>query len=771
MKACSCNIPALYLLSLVLALLLGPTFAVKKLSSYVVYLGAHSHGTNFKASVYDTLKQTHHEFLGSFLLSSDKAKEAIFYHYTRHINGFAAILEDEVAYQLSQHPKVVSVFLNQRRKLHTTRSWDFLGLTNNEQISANSMWKKAKFGKDTIIGNIDTGVWPESKSFSDEKVGPIPSKWKGNCQNEFDPTFQCNRKLIGAQYFNNGYTSSEVAQLNFNSPRDTAGHGSHTLSTAAGNFVPGVSVFGFGNGTAKGGSPSARVAAYKACWPGGCYDVDILAAFDKAIHDGVDVLSVSIGGKPQPLYTNGLAIGSFHAVMHGIIVVCSAGNEGPAPGSVANIAPWLITVGASTIDRQFTSYVILGKEIQLRGESLSDKSLPEDKLFRIIYARYAKAANASAKDAELCKAGALDHSRVKGKILVCLRGDNVRVDKGVQAASAGAVGMVLANDRATGNDIIADAHVLPALHINYMDGLTLLSYINSTRSPLARITKPITQLGTKPAPFMADFSSRGPNTIIPEILKPDITAPGVNIIAAYTGAQGPNEEDSDKRRLLFNTMSGTSMSCPHVSGVAGLLKTLYPKWSPAAIKSAIMTTASTVDNTLKPMTNASDQIATPFDYGGGQVQPNLAMDPGLVYDLSTTDYLDFLCATGYNKKQIRPFSAKPFTCTKPIMNLIDFNYPSITVPRLHGIVNLTRKVKNVGKPGTYKAFVRSPRGIYVHVEPDKLEFKFDGEEKGFNVIIQAESSGVSGDYVFGQLTWHDGKHSVTSQIVVKQIRK
>ncbi|GFP88250.1 subtilisin-like protease sbt5.4, partial [Phtheirospermum japonicum] len=368
----------------------------------------------------------------------------------------------------------------------------------------------------------------------------------------------------------------------------------------------------------------------------------------------------------------------------------------------------------------------------------------------------------------LCKAGTLDPQKVNGKILVCLRGGNARVDKGEQAALAGAIGMVLVNDRATGNEIIADAHVLPASHINYKDGLALLSYINSTRSPVARITKPTTQLGTKPAPFMAAFSSVGPNTITPEILKPDITAPGVSIIAAYSRALAPTEEDFDTRRVWFNSESGTSMSCPHVSGVAGLLKTLHPKWSPAAIKSAIMTTANTLDNTLRPMTTASDAEATPFNYGGGHVQPNLAMDPGLVYDLSTTDYLDFLCTIGYNKTQIQLFSNETHTCQKR-MRLIDFNYPSITVPRLNGMVNVTRKVKNVGTPGVYKALVLSPRGISVRIEPDTLKFKSDGEEKRFVVIIQAKSSGGRRAYVFGKLTWSDGKHNVTSHIVVKQI--
>ncbi|KAH6788806.1 Subtilisin-like serine endopeptidase family protein [Perilla frutescens var. frutescens] len=771
MRTISALASTLYLLSLVLTLLLRPTFATKK--SYVVYLGAHLNGKEVTSIDYDSVTESHYRFLGSFLGSHDKAKDSIFYSYTKHINGFAAILEEEEASRISKHPNVVSVFLNQGRKLHTTRSWDFLGLENNGEIRASSLWKKARFGEDTIIANLDTGVWPDSKSFSDEELGPVPSKWRGICQNDLDASFRCNRKLIGARYFNKGY-SSVVGPLNstFSTPRDMEGHGSHTLSTAGGNFVDRASVFGFGNGTAKGGSPRARVAAYKVCWPpvsgNECFDADILAAFDTAIHDGVDVLSVSLGGDPAPFYNDSVAIGSFHAVKHGIAVICSAGNSGPALGTASNLAPWQITVGASTIDRQFSSFVILGNKMQLKGESLSAKSLPKNKSFPIISAASAKAANASADEALLCKAGTLDPKKAKGKILVCLRGDNARVDKGEQAALVGAVGMVLANNEASGNEILADPHVLPASQINYTDGVALFSYINSTRSAVAYITKPMTQLGTKPAPFMAAFSSKGPNTITPEILKPDVTAPGVSIIAAYTEAQGPTNQDFDTRRVLFNSVSGTSMSCPHVSGVVGLLKTLHPHWSPAAIKSALITTAKTRDNTLKPLTNASYSKATPFSYGGGHVQPNRAMDPGLVYDLSVNDYLDFLCALGFNKTQIKLFSDEPHTCSKKV-SLINFNYPSITVPNLSGSVTVTRKVKNVGSPGTYRARVRSPRGVSVKVEPDTLKFETAGEEKAFSVTLHARKYGALRDYVFGQLIWSDGRHYVRSPIVVKQL--
>ncbi|KAA8526651.1 hypothetical protein F0562_008145 [Nyssa sinensis] len=757
--------PTLCLLSsfLLLSLLHRPTFAIQK--SYVVYLGVHSHGPEVSSIDFDQVTESHYDFLGSFL-GRKKAKDVVFYSYTRHINGFAATLEEEEAAEIAKHPKVVSVFLNKRRKLHTTRSWDFLRLEDDGVIHSSSIWKKARFGEDTIIGNLDTGVWPRSKSFSDEEMGPIPSKWKGICQKGGDASFRCNRKLIGARYFNKG--SAAIAgpfNSSYDSPLDTEGHGSHTLSTAGGNFVAGANVFGFGNGTAKGGSPKARVAAYKVCGSG-CFDADILAGFDFAIHDGVDVLSVSLGGDADPFFKDSVAIGSFHAVKNGIVVICSAGNSGPDDATVSNLAPWQITVGASTMDRQFPSYVNLGNKMSFQGESLSTKALPPNKFFPLIGAAHAKAANASAEDALLCKAGTLDPRKVKGKILVCLRGITARVDKGQQAALAGAVGMVLANNDLSGNEIIADPHVLPASHINYADGVAVFNYVNSTRSPMAYITRPKTQLNTKPAPFMAAFSSKGPNTITPEILKPDITAPGVSVIAAYTEAQGPTDEDFDNRRVLFNSVSGTSMSCPHVSGIVGLLKTLHPNWSPAAIRSAIMTSARTRDNVVEPITTSFYKKATPFSYGAGHVQPNRAMDPGLVYDLTVNDYLNFLCALGYNQTQIALFSERPYTCSKHT-SLANFNYPSITVPKLNGSITVTRTVKNVGSPGTYRAHVKKPAGISISVKPGSLKFEKIGEEKTFKLTLKVKEANAARDYVFGGLTWSDGKHYVRSPIVVK----
>ncbi|KAL0398923.1 UNVERIFIED_CONTAM: Subtilisin-like protease SBT5.4 [Sesamum radiatum] len=592
------------------------------------------------------------DLLDSLHANEEKANDAIIYNYKRHINGFAAVLEEEEAAAIAKHQGVVSVFPNQAKKLHTTHSW-ILMLERQGVIHQSSAWKKARFGEDTIIANLDTGVWPESKSFSGEGYGPIPSKWKGICQFDDKAGPLCNRKLIGARYFNKGFQAySGKLNSSYNTPRDTDGHGSHTLSTAAGNFVPGASVFGVGNGTAKGGSPRARVASYKVCWPpingSECFDADIVKAFDTAIHDGVDVLSVSLGGSAVPYSMDGLAIAAFHAVKKGVVVVASAGNSGPFPGSVSNVAPWIITVGASTIDRQFEANVQLKNGSILQGTSLS-APLPNQKLYPLISAEHARADNVSAFDAILCLNNTLDSKKVKGKIVVCLRGQNARVEKGQEAYRAGAAGMILSNDAESGNEIIADPHILPATHINFTDGRIVFDYLKTARNPQGLITTPKAEYGIQPAPFMASFSSRGPNTVTPEILKPDVTAPGVNIIAAYSEGVSPTGAVFDRRKTPFNTESGTSMSCPHVSGVAGLIKTLHPDWSPAAIRSAIMTTARIRDNTVNPMRNADYQAATPFAYGSGHIRPNRAVDPGLVYDLSVNDYLDFLCGSGTAK--------------------------------------------------------------------------------------------------------------------------
>ncbi|KAK7320538.1 hypothetical protein VNO77_30097 [Canavalia gladiata] len=678
-----------------------PTNALRK--TYVVYLGGHSHGPDPSPNDLETATNSHYDLLSSVLGSHEKAKEAIMYSYNKHINGFAALLEQEEASEIAKNPNVVSVFLSKEYKLHTTRSWDFLGLEKNGKIPANSAWRKAKFGENIIIANIDTGVWPEHPSFSDVGYGPVPAKWRGKdvCEIDHLGTSKknfCNRKLIGARIFSEAH-EAEVSKLEESqrTARDIVGHGTHTLSTAGGNFTRGANVFGQGRGTAKGGSPRARVVAYKACWhkmdAGGCHEADILQAFDFAISDGVDIISASVGASvpyTEALFTDGISIGAFHAVARNIPVLCSAGNEGPSPRSVTNVAPWSFTIAASTMDRDFLSTISFGKNHHVKGASLNRGLSKSNRTFHpLIRSINAKLPTASTDDARLCKPGTLDPKKVKGKILVCRRANKITsVNETHQGQLAGAIAVLVENDKQSGNTLLAEPHTLPAANINDA-GFEDSGGSHDSNKLFAYLTAAQTHIGAKPAPIIAGFSSRGPNAVQPLILKPDVTAPGVNVIAAFTQAAGPSNLASDARRNLFNVQQGTSMACPHVAGVAGLVKAVHPTWSPAAIKSAIMTTATTLDNTNQPIKNASDNVATPYDYGAGHIQPNLAIDPGL-----------------------------------------------------------------------------GPEGIEVSVQPSSLTFTKTGEKKRFQVILKKIGMPPHGFPSFGNLSWTDGNRRVTSPIVV-----
>ncbi|XP_047175140.1 subtilisin-like protease Glyma18g48580 [Vigna umbellata] len=781
---------SIFLLRLILTSFLLFTFFLETVhgtrKSYIVYLGAHSHGSSPTSVDLQTATFSHYHLLASTLGSEEKAKEAVIYSYNKHINGFAAMLEEEEAADIAKNPNVVSVFLSKKHELHTTRSWEFLGLQRNGK---NSAWQKGSFGENTIIANIDTGVWPESESFSDKGYGPVPSKWRGGnvCQINKLPRSKanlCNRKLIGARFFNKAfqaYNGELVPSLQ--TARDFMGHGTHTLSTAGGNFVRGASVFAVGNGTAKGGSPRARVAAYKVCWsltdPAGCYGADVLAAIDQAIDDGVDVINLSVGGNyvvtPEGIFTDEVSIGAFHAISRNIVVVASAGNNGPTPGSVVNVDPWVFTIAASTIDRDFSSNLTINNNQQIEGASLF-VNLPPNQAFSLILSTDAKLANATFRDAQLCRRGTLDPAKVKGKIVRCIRDGKIKsVAEGNEALSSGAQGMILGNQKQNGKTTFGEPHVLSTVGTNDDHAGGQSDFFLTATDPIEsgatiRMSPARTLFGRKPAPVMASFSSRGPNKIQPSILKPDVTAPGVNILAAYSEFASASTLLTDKRRgFKFNVLQGTSMSCPHVAGIAGLLKTRYPSWSPAAIKSAIMTTATTRDNINRPIQDAfAKTLATPFAYGSGHVQPDLAIDPGLVYDLGLTDYLNFLCASGYDQQLISALNFnRTFICSGT-HSVTDLNYPSITLPNL-GLkaVTITRTVTNVGTPSTYTATAQLP-GYNIAVVPNSLTFNKIGEKKTFKVTVQASSVTKRRTYQFGELRWTDGKHIVRSPITVKR---
>ncbi|RXH94526.1 hypothetical protein DVH24_024210 [Malus domestica] len=584
-------------------------------------------------------------------LSSNIAHESLLLHsYKRTFNGFAAELTEEEAQKLAGMDGVVSVFPSETKKLQTTRSWDFIGFPK--------IVKRSAIETDIIVGVIDSGIWPESASFSDAGFGPPPKS-----------------KIIGARYYRGQpypQNSSDIL-----SPRDTEGHGTHTASTAAGNLVSKASLYGLGLGTARGGVPSARIAVYKVCWLDGCPDADILAAFDDAIADGVDILSVSLGGfKPLDYFRNSIDIGAFHALRKGIFTSASAGNEGPNLKTITNFAPWYLAVAASTIDRHFDTKVQLGNHKIYEGIVTNTFEL-KGKFYPIVYA--------------------------------------------------------------------AD---VPDTAAGY-DGET-------SRNPTATIWKSTEGVDAL-APYVPSFSSRGPNPNTPNILKPDIASPGVSILAAWPPIAPVSGFEGDDRVTAYNILSGTSMACPHAAGVAAYVKSFHPNWSPAAILSALTTTAKPMRANLNPEAE--------FAYGAGLINPSRAPYPGLVYDAAEIDYVNFFT------RLLKALTGNSHSCSSSQSShgtLSDhLNYPSVALstsnPKsVNGIFN--RTVTNVGSPkSTYKAKVSAPPGLEIKVNPSVLKFTSLGQKLSFQVRVKGL---IEKTIVSGSLVWDDGKFQVRSPIVV-----
>ncbi|KAL6005540.1 hypothetical protein ACLOJK_006107 [Asimina triloba] len=706
----------------------------EELVIYVVYMGdAPEEGMSMAS---------HHAMLGHVLGSPSKAKDSLVYSYGKSFNGFAAKLSDDEAARFSGMDGVVSVMPNTKLQLHTTRSWDFMGFPLNRSTHP------AHEG-DIIVGLLDSGIWPEAESFSDVGFSNPPAKWKGTCQGASN--FTCNKKLIGARFYNSEdiYDDTDIK-----SPRDSEGHGTHTSSTAAGVAVAGANYFGLAQGVARGGVPRARIAMYKVCWSFGCALADILAAFDDAVADGVDVISISIGSIfSEDYFEDPIAIGAFHAMKHGVLTSASAGNSGPFLGTVSNYAPWILTVGANTIDRKFVTQVALGNGVTVAGNAINPFALNGTQ-FPLIYGGSAPNVSAgfSSDVSRYCYDGTLNSYKTQGKIVVC---DDV--PDGPAISDAGGLGNIIAIDDYAD---FAFSYPLPTSLISTADGQKVLDYVRSTDDPFGTILATETWNDTY-APRIVSFSSRGPNPITPDILKPDLTAPGVDILASWSPIAPPSNDPLDPTRVNYNVISGTSMSCPHASGAAAFVKATHPTWSPSAIKSALMTTAYNME------TRKNEDAE--FAYGSGHINPAAAVDPGLVYDAFENDYVDFLCNSGYNTTTVRLVTGDSSRCpANSSGNVWDLNYPSFVVPVPDGQpINriFTRTVTNVGTPNSYYLVSTYAPSFEVFVYPPALSFSYVGEKQSFTVK-------VIGDVIAQQpimssyITWKDGTHVVRSPLIV-----
>ncbi|VAH63735.1 unnamed protein product [Triticum turgidum subsp. durum] len=526
---------------------------------YIVYLGEDA-GAKSKGAILDD----HHALLLSvkgsksqliiqtlslWFTSEEEARASLLYSYKHTLNGFAALLSEEEATKLSERTEVVSTFRSDGRwSPHTTRSWEFVGL--EEGLSQGWLPSGAHAGENVIVGMLDSGIWPESRSFSDEGLGPVPARWKG---------------------ITSMITSTE-------------------------------------------------------------------------------------------------------------------------------------------------------------GQTVTPYQLPANRTYPMVYAAHAVVPGTPANVTNQCLPNSLSPKKVRGKIVVCLRGSGLRVGKGLEVKRAGGAAIVLGNPPMYGSEVPVDAHVLPGTAVSMAGVNTILKYINSSANPTAYLDRSRTVVDVKPSPVMAQFSSRGPNALEPSILKPDVTAPGLNILAAWSEASSPTKLDGDNRVVKYNIISGTSMSCPHVSATAVLLKSAHPDWSTAAIR------------------------------------PRHALDPGLVYDASFQDYLLYACASeGAQLDHSFPCPASP---PRPH----ELNYPSVAIHGLNGATTVHRTVTNVGEHGAhYSVAVVEPMGFSVKVSPTSLAFARTGEKKSFTIKIAAtgkRSRRLKRKYLAGSYTWSDGVHAVRSPVVV-----
>ncbi|KAK8337074.1 hypothetical protein V6Z11_A09G163200 [Gossypium hirsutum] len=710
---------------------------------YIVYMGeVPEYGV--RISVMDE----HDKLLSKAIGDENIVRESKIHSYGKSINAFAARLLPDEAKRLSDEDGVVSVFESSKRKLLTTRSWDFLGMPESSNRNAIVEGK-------IIVGLLDTGIWSGSPSFNDTGYGPPPAKWKGKCDKGANFT-GCNNKVIGARYYhidNYGPNPDEPT------PVDTDGHGTHTASTAAGIAVKNSSLYGIAKGTARGGVPSARIAMYKVCWSDGCSDMDVLAAFDDAIVDGVDVISLSLGGASRDFFNDSVAIGAFHAMRKGILTSCAGGNDGPMLTTVENVAPWILTVAASSIDRQFTSLIKLGNGMMTSGNGINTFSM-KTKMY--LFTNGAHATNVSGNyygNVSACDTGTLGENKVKGKIVYCL--GNSGQDYTIRMLDG--AGTIMAVDEPTDYYFLT---LIPAtIVLRNKTGDRLDRYINSTKNPQAVIYK--TRTVHMKAPFVASFSSRGPQLTNFNILKPDITAPGLNILAAYTKLNTVTDETIDQRYSAFNFMSGTSMACPHASAAAAYVKSFHPDWSPAAIKSALMTTAT-------PM-KIKDKYGE-LSSGSGQINPARAVHAGLIYDISESSYISFLCKEGFNSTTIDLLirGKQKYNCSsfKPELGFDGLNYPSMhiqlnsTESRISAV--FYRIVTYVGFRNTkFTAKVTSPKELSITVIPETLKFTRKHQKKSFRVSVKGSSMKNGTDILSATLDWRSNKgHSVKSPIVI-----
>jgi len=649
------------------------------------------------------------------------------HRYDVILGGVAMVVPESQLDTLAKLPNVENVYFDQVAQVDTDRSPAFVGATKLWQ----ELGGKSEAGEGVVVGILDTGIWPEHPSFSDPDPsgnpypappgGPYACDFGNTAWNPNDVPFTCNNKLIGAYTFLDTYKATiglipydPVTNLGeYDSARDDDGHGTHTSSTAAGNYGVNSILLGVPRGKVSGIAPRAHVIMYRVCALEGCYFTDSAAAMQQAIIDGVDAVNFSIGGGTNP-YSEAPDLAFLDAYEAGVFVAVSAGNSGPGPNTVGHRGPWVTTVAASTHDRTFAADVTLtadnGDALVLDGASITGGYTGDV----VLAADYGDA---------LCLAP-FAPGTFSGEIVVCERGIIARVTKSFNVAEGGAGGMILYNPALQG--VSTDPHYVPSIHLENDAGVALLDFIATHTGVVGTLSggvKAKTQ-----GDVMAAFSSRGGPAQALGVSKPDVTAPGVQILAGETplgveqgvGGMGPQGE-------LFQAIQGTSMSSPHVAGAAALLKDLHPDWTPGQIKSALMTTAK-VSKVYK------EDAVTPadaYDYGSGRIELRKAGDPGITFD-----------ETGANYRALET-------------ELWHANYPSVYHPNMPGRITLQRTARDVtGADNTWSLWTSKDQTDWRIIVPSTLFVPADGEAT-FDITIDAGRVPL-GEVRFGMIKLTDG---------------
>jgi subtilisin family serine protease len=711
-------------------------------------------------------------------------KVNVLHTYGTTYNGFAALLTEAQAAQLMTYADVVSVVESEKRTLDTTRTPDMLlesapgGIWS--QLDGVSRYVK---GEDVIVAHLDTGFWPEDPSFGDKQnaagkpvaywqagtqvYGPPPARWNGTCvTGDGFTAAMCNNKVLGARYYDADFLASGAvaAALEYKSPRDgdgdANGHGSHTASTSSGNSnVEIVNSAGVTTAIMSGIAPRARLAIYKVCWTAtvaaqtGCYNADTLRAIDDAVADGVDVINFSVSGTLND-YVDPVETAYLNATAAGVFVVAAAGNSGPTANTVAHIGPWLTTAASGTVDRAAGGGdLTLGNAAVYSGFSLNFFGVTSGSL---LLSSTIPAAGQSVASANTCLTNSLDATAAVGKIVVCDRQATNsaanRLTASAEVKRVGGIGMVLLNpDTATP---VADAHTIPTVQLANTLRAAVQAYA-ATAGATGTIGLSYNRPGVN-APVISSFSSRGPGLANLNVMKPDLTAPGSSITAALR----PTLTQAQHDNLILGTftpgsstgsLSGTSMATPHIAGGAAVLRQLYPTWTPAAIKSALLTSTT-------PVKLSSGAVDTNrWNTGAGHLFPNGAAIPSLVFDTAVSDYGRFICG-----QNLSPPSGIGSCATLGSIKPWNLNLPSLQAAGVVVSRTLTRTVKNVS-PAT-RTFVASASlaGWDVQVTPASLTLA-PGQSGSFDTRL-TRTTATLGAWTFGNLSWSDGVVSITSPL-------